>query len=211
MNAPKKTALIGSGGHARSLMEFAAAAIDGYIDKRPSEGDEIPYLGNDEEFIASNSPEQWLVHMAIVGGSGKDMPLRRKIIERFIGAGFRFATLTAPTAIVTPSARIGEGCALLHRCVINGATLGSNCVVNTGAIVEHACRIADNVFIGPGAVICGEVTIGSDTFIGAGATVRNCVTIGTGVTIGAGACVVADITEPGVYAGCPAKLIDKKP
>ncbi len=51
------------------------------------------------------------------------------------------------------------------------------------------------------------MTVGRDTFIGAGATIVNGVSICGGVIIGAGAVVVRDVTEPGTYAGVPAKRI----
>lgn len=200
----KKTALIGGGGHALSLLQLGLP-VDGYVDRRECPGlkGRLPWLGDDAAFLASCSPDDWRVHIAIVGGSGKEMGLRNRIARRY--QDYDGATLIAPTAIVAGGSRIGEGSAVMHGAIINGATLGRRCIVNTGAVVEHGCAAADNVFIGPGATVCGGVTIGDDCFIGAGATVRNCVTICSGVTIGIGAAVAADITEPGVYTGVPAK------
>lgn len=50
--------------------------------------------------------------------------------------------------------------------------------------------------------------IGNRVFIGSNATVLP-VTICDDVVIGAGAVVTKDITEPGTYAGNPAKLLRK--
>lgn len=214
MTAPtarRRRLLVGGGGHASSLLQFAAGMADGYTDLHPDASLPCPCLGSDSDFLASADPEEWEVNVTVVGGSGCDMSLRRAIIGRFAAAGFPFFTLTAPTAIVTPGSAVGPGCSVMHRAVVNGASVGAHCVINTGAIVEHACRLADNVFVGPGAVICGGVTVGADTFIGAGATVRNDVSICAGAVIGIGAAVVADITLPGVYAGVPAKLIKPCP
>ena len=204
MNDSKKIVLIGGGGHARSLAE-SGCHIDGYADTREVTDMPLPRIGSDEDILSSMDPLTTYLHIAIVGGDGRSMSARRRIIERF--SSFPAATLIAPSATVTPSSTIGEGSAVLCGAIINGASIGSHNVVNTGAIVEHGCHTGSNDFIGPGAVICGGVTIGDDCFIGAGVTIRNCVSICRGVTIGIGAAVVSDITRPGIWAGVPARRL----
>lgn len=201
-----RVALIGGGGHAVSLL---AAGFDadfiGYVDRCRCQAIALPWLGDDAAFCNDVSPTETLIHIAVISASDCSMALRRSIISRY--AAFRAATLVAPSAIVSPGSTIGEGSALLQRTVLNGATLGHHCVLNTGAIVEHGCCIGDNVFIGPGAVVCGGVTIGHDCYIGAGAVLRNGISIAPGTTIGMGAVVLRDIAEPGRYAGNPCKKI----
>lgn len=196
-------ALIGGGGHARSVMEMMpdGFTVCGYVDNAPIEDMTSTWLGNDDSFQAE-SPE-CPVHISLVWGSATDMSLRRRLIERY--RKHPAPTLIASSAIVTPHTEIGRGCAVMHRAVINGAKVGDYCVINTGAIIEHGVRLGENVFVGPGAVICGGVTIGNDCIIGAGATIRNGVTIAAGVTVGMGAAVTSDITAAGTYAGVPAK------
>ena len=199
----KKTVLIGAGGHAESLIN--AMGVDmfgGCVTPQASEC-RLPWLGSDESFLASDDDSP--VHIAIVAGRNGNMALRRKIIDLY--AGHRHTTLVAASAIVAGHTVLGDGCAVMCGAIINGAALGANCVVNTGAVIEHACRLADNVFVGPNATLCGGVTVGADTFIGAGATVVNGVSICRDVIIGAGAVVTRDVTEPGIYAGVPASKI----
>jgi len=204
MDESMKIVLIGGGGHARSLVE-SGCHIDGYADARAVTDMPLPRVGSDEEILSSMDPSSTALHIAVVGGDGRSMATRRRIIERF--SAFPAATLIAPSATVTPSSSIGQGSAVMCGAIVNGASIGRHNVVNTGAIVEHGCRTGSNVFIGPGAVICGGVTIGDDCFIGAGVTVRNCVSICPGVTVGIGAAVVSDITEPGIWAGVPARRL----
>ena len=52
----------------------------------------------------------------------------------------------------------------------------------------------------------GHITVGNDVSIGSGATIL-AVSICDGVVIGAGSVVTKSITEKGVYAGNPAKLL----
>ena len=63
------------------------------------------------------------------------------------------------------------------------------CIINTGAIVEHDCKIGSFSHIVIGSVLCGRVTVGEHTLIGANSTViwerkiGYCCIIGAGVTI----------------------------
>ncbi len=198
-----KIILAGGGGHALSLLEAAPLSdFAGYLALAPSESMPLEWLGEDANlspFVAKD----YLFHMAFVYSGLPVMDKRRTLIERYEAAGAKFATIIAPTAIVTPNSRIDEGCAVLNGAIVNRATLHKNVVVNSGAIVEHDCVVGANTFIGPGAVIGGAVTIGEDCFIGLGAKVKNCVTIASGVTVAMGAIVTRDLLEPGIYHGTP--------
>lgn len=196
--------LVGGGGHAVSLIESLPenVKIYGYTALAPSPRLPFQWLGDE-----ARQPElarlPYFFHIAFIYAGSPVMAKRRAIIERFEQAGASFATLISPRAWVSPNSRIGEGSALLSGVIVNHAVIGSNVVLNTGAIVEHDCVIGDNTFIGPGAVIGGGVTIGRDCFIGLGACVRNGIKIADDVTVGMGGIVTSDLTEPGIYHGVP--------
>ncbi|MDE5883402.1 MAG: transferase [Muribaculaceae bacterium] len=198
-----KIILAGGGGHALSLLEAAPLSdFAGYLALAPADSMPLEWLGDDAE-TAALAAKGYLFHIAYVYSGLPVMEKRRKLIEQYEAAGARFATIIAPTAIVTPNTHISEGCAILNGAIVNRATLGKNVVVNSGAIVEHDCVVGANTFIGPGAVIGGAVTIGDDCFIGLGAKIKNCVRIASGVTVAMGAIVTRDLLEPGIYHGTP--------
>jgi acetyltransferase EpsM len=94
----------------------------------------------------------------------------------------------------------------MARAVVNvGAQIGRYAILNTGAVVEHDCRLQDGVQISPGAILCGTVTCGRDVMIGAGAIVLPGVTVGDGATVGAGAVVVRAVAPGAVVVGNPAR------
>lgn len=91
--------------------------------------------------------------------------------------------------------------------VINSDTvIGSGCIVNTCASIDHDCRVEDFVHCSVGSHICGTVCIGHGTCVGAGAIIINNIDICPECVIGAGAVVTQNIYCRGVYIGLPARL-----
>ena len=103
------------------------------------------------------------------------------------------------------------------------AVIGSNCKVQSHAFICELVTIGDNCFISHGAMFINDVfksggpaggdktkwkntVIGSNVSIGTNSTILP-VKICDNVVIGAGAVVTKDITEPGIYAGNPARKI----
>lgn len=124
----------------------------------------------------------------------------------------QLASILAPSACISPHTEIGRNVFIGNFVHIGPeAIIGENTIINTGAIIEHEVRIGDHSHIGPRAVISGRSTIGSLTFVGVGATIKDSIRIGSNIVIGAGAVVVSDLSEPGIYAGCPAKLLRSEP
>lgn len=205
----KEVFLVGAGGHALSLSEFAGNAISGYIAKEENPKMPGPWLGSDDaltHLLDRGIP----FHIAFVYSRWPLMEQRRRIIEHYSKAGASFVSLIAPSAIVTPNSVIGEGSAIMEGAIVNRASLGRHVVVNSGAIIEHDCIVGDNTFIGPGAVIGGFTKLGHNCFIGLGARIGNGLTIGDNISIAMGAVVNRNLTEPGIYHGSPLRLHKSK-
>lgn len=206
MGKKDKIVLVGGGGHALSLLEAVAdvKSIRGYIALEPSSLMPLEWLGDDGAALSLRVDSRF--HIAFVYSGLPVMTLRRSIIEKYETMGASFASLIAPTAVITRNSELADGCAVLNLAVVNRARIGRNVVINTGAIVEHDCEIGSNTFIGPGVVIGGGVNIGRDCFIGLGARVRNGVTIASGVTVGMGCNVNDNLDRPGIYHGNPLRF-----
>jgi sugar O-acyltransferase (sialic acid O-acetyltransferase NeuD family) len=113
-----------------------------------------------------------------------------------------------PSAVVSPSARLGDGTVVLPGVVINaGAVIGEGVILNSRAIVEHGCFVGDYAHVSPGAVLCGEVTIGAETWIGAGAVVIQQMNIGRRSIVGAGAVVIREVAPDSTVVGNPARAL----
>ncbi len=120
-------------------------------------------------------------------------------------------SLIHETAFIHTTAEIEDGAFIGPNSVINmNAVLGRNVIINTGAIVEHDCKIGDNVHIAPGAVLTGDVTVCEGAFIGANAVVKPGIRIGAWSIVGCGAVVIKDIPAGETWAGNPTHLVYDK-
>lgn len=205
----RNVVLVGGGGHALSLMEFAKDQIAGYLAPAPNGTLTSEWLGDDANMV--NLLDKGLTfHIALVYSGFPSMKAREKIIKQYIEKEAVFTSLIAPSSIVTSNSSIGCGTAIMAGSIINRAKIGSHVIVNSGAIVEHDCTIGDNTFIGPGAVIGGFTEIGRNCFIGLGARIANGIKIVDDITIGMGTVVTKHLMKPGIYAGNPIRYYKLK-
>jgi sugar O-acyltransferase (sialic acid O-acetyltransferase NeuD family) len=146
--------------------------------------------------------------IAIGGDRGHD---RIQIAARLVEAGLSPAELIHPSAYVSPTARLATGCQALARCTVGiDVQLAEQCIVNTGAVIDHECELERGVHIGPGAALAGCVAVGECTFIGTNATVLPRIRIGRHATVGAGAVVTKDVPDYSIAYGVPARVRNKK-
>jgi acetyltransferase-like isoleucine patch superfamily enzyme len=94
-----------------------------------------------------------------------------------------------------------------HSFICELVTLGDDCIIGHGVMFINDL-IADGGPARGNASKWKKTVIGDRVSIGSNATILP-VNICPDVVIGAGAVVTRDITEPGVFAGNPAKLIKR--
>jgi sugar O-acyltransferase (sialic acid O-acetyltransferase NeuD family) len=191
--------LHGGGGHASVVLECLRAQgseVVAVIDKK-KKGTlfGVPCV---EKYDALSYPKAGLV--IAIGDNEIRQSLSAEVKHSFISA-------IHPSALVSSSAQIGEGCMVLHRAIIQaGTNIGNHVILNTGSQVDHDGSIGNFVHIAPAAVLCGNVTVGEGTLVGAGAVVLPGVKIGVWVTIGAGSVVIEDVPDHAIVVGVPGKV-----
>lgn len=140
--------------------------------------------------------------------------IRRAVVEELqtkakgYGHTLEFPIAIHPSAVVSPSAKIGEGTVVMAGAVINAdAVIGKHCIVNTGASIDHECIIEDYCHIAPGVNISGDTHVGEGTWVGVGSCVIQGIIVGKNCMIGAGSVVVRDIPDNVVAFGSPCKPV----
>lgn len=205
--------LIGGGGHCKSVAEAAISSrrtIFGVLDMAENVGKQIldfTVIGTDDDIVKYASQCEFVITV----GHIKDSSIRRKIAEKVAAVGGKLGVVVASSANVSRYAKIADGSVVLHGAMVNaGADIGENCIINTLANVEHDAVVGDFCHISTGAMVNGDCKIGSDTFLGSQSVMLNGVEICDNCLIAADTFVRKSLTQPGVYAGNPAKLMIKR-
>lgn len=191
--------LYGASGHGKVIKDIAEAqggSVEGFVDDNPR----LSKYCEKEVYHQADGLSPMIVSIGI-------NKTRKAIVEKL---KCQYATAIHPTAIVSPSAKIGEGTVVMPGAIINAdAVIGKHCIINTGASVDHECVVGDYCHIAPHASLCGQVHVGEGTLIGVGASVIPCIEIGEWCTVGAGAAVVANVPDNATVVGVPAKSLSK--
>lgn len=190
--------ILGAGGQAREMAEYAGATVAFWAVDRAYEPDGV-------ERVDLAEPPADCVGLPVVVGVGAPGLKRRMVAE---WPGNRYASIVTPMSRVAQTARVGEGAVIApFAAIMGGVTIGAHVLVNTAAVVAHDSTVEDFVTISPRVVIGGNCRIEAGAFIGIGATIRDNIRIGQGAVVGAGAVVVSDVAAFEVVVGVPARGI----
>lgn len=94
--------------------------------------------------------------VAALGDNGMRLYWTEKLME----AGYKVPAIIHPSAVVSPSAEIGNGSFIMQRAVVNTHTVIEHGVlVNSGAVVDHDSHVAKGAHIGLGSVVKANCNI----------------------------------------------------
>ena len=203
-----KIVLVGYSGHGLVVAESAKTSqmnLQCYTEKEAMAGNpfNLSYLGfeSDASFLDWDQPYDFIL------GIGSNS-IRKKVAKLILSNNKRLLNVIDSSAHISEEISIGEGNFIAKNATVNILTqIGDYCILNTGCIVEHECRISNGVHIAPGAVLLGNITVGEQSFIGANAVVKENITIGRHVIIGAGSVVVKDVPDNSTIVGNPGRAI----
>lgn len=193
--------IIGGGGHAKMcidiIRQMGTYTIAGIVDSGLEPGTKvlgITVVGGTERLteLYENG-----IRLAVVGFGALQKPSQRQeTYAKLKELGFMIPNIIHPSAIIEPSARLGEGNQIMAGAIIGSdAQLGNNNITNSGSIISHDSRLANNVHITPGAILAGEVSVGDNSIIGMGSTIMLQVKIGKNVVVSNGSRVVSNVPD----------------
>lgn len=208
--------LIGSGGHARVLVEAIGSTREHHIvgaidvaERVGSDVDGVEVIGTDDDLPALRDRGVSAAVLAI--GSVGDPRLRRRFGERLRELGFALPPIVHLMSHVAENAQVGDGAFVAAGAVVGAAaSVGEFAIINTGAVVDHECEIGAYVHVAPGCSLSGSVKVGDGAHLGTGASVIHCISIGSDTVVGAGAVVVADLPDGVVAYGNPCRIVRER-
>ena len=180
--ARSRLLVLGAGGHGRSVAEAAELScrfdVVGFLDDSLPAGETnlgLPVLGP----VASMSVYRTCADQVIVAIGNN--AVRESLMGQVGEAGFEFATVVHPRAIVAPSAVLGAGSTVMAGAIVGTeARLGSGSIVNCGAVVDHHAIVESYGHLGVNASMAGGTVLGRGAWMQAGSS------LGYGVIVAAG-------------------------
>ena len=210
----KKLLIVGAGGHAKVVIEAALQSSkydDFYLidDKYKLDRDykilnKWPLVGSTKDIFNPLIKKKFKNAFVAIGDNNS----RISFLNCLKKEGYSIPNIIHPSSIISPSAKINYGSAILSNAVINAETfIGFGSIINTSSNIDHECIIKEGVHICPGVNVAGNVEIGKLSFIGVGTSIKNGIKLGNQVIVGAGSAVISDLTNGVTAVGVPAKLI----
>ena len=187
----KKILLIGSGGHAKSIIDiletnsewniFGLVGLENEVGKKILD---FPIIWNDNDLPALRKKVKYtFLSIGQIGLSCK----RKNMTDYLKKLNYNFPVLRSKFSIVSKYSSIDEGTLICHDVVINSNTkIGKQCIINTKSLIEHDVVIEDFCHISTGVIINGGASIGEGSFIGSGSIIREGVVIPPHTVISAG-------------------------
>ncbi len=204
-----KTILVGYSGHGLVLGDCAiemGVSLRYYAEKEIAKNNpfNLEFLGleSDEKFLGYGRGFNFII------GIG-DNVIRKKVSEKIIQKKEKIINIIHPSVKLSSFLKVGTGIFLSRNVSVNTCVeIGDYSIVNTGAVIEHECKLGIATHIAPSAVLCGNVSIGDGSFIGANSVVKQGIKIGRNVIVGAGSVVLNNIPDNSIYVGNPAKRLN---
>ena len=189
--AKSRLLVVGAGGPGRAVAE--AAELSGQFDVVGFLDDAFP-AGKLVLNVAVLGPMVNMGHhraaadQAIVAIGNN--AVRENLMQQLAAAGFVFATVIHPCAIVSPSAVLSEGSAVMAGATVGTeARLGVGSIVHCGAVVDHHAIVEDFGHLGVNASMAGGTVLGRGAWMQAGAALGYGVKVPAGVTLAPGVAV----------------------
>lgn len=209
----KKVIVIGSGGHAKIIIdilhETGKVDIIGLTSNDLPEGSLFqgyPVLGNDSVLPHHKSGNSVYAVMGV--GGYRNNVTRTNLFMKIKNTGFIFLNAIHPRSYISKMSTLGEGVTVFPGAVINaGVTIGNNVIIATNSSIDHDSSIENNVLISAGVTVGASARICEGALMALGSKVISGMTIGANSLIAAGAVVVSNIGDNKTVFGLPAKEI----
>lgn len=199
--------IVGAGGFGREVLLWAGdawpshrAKIAGFLSAPPALPVPLPILGDPARFVP-DPKDAFLLAIGIP-------EVRRRVAEAMLARGARFLTLVHPTAVVAPSAAVGQGSILCPYAIASDATrLGRFTLMNYHSSLGHDASTGDFAVLSPYASLGGGAAIADEAFLGLHASVGPGKSIGPRSKVSANSAALVDVPPNSLVYGLPGRVM----
>lgn len=190
-----KLALYGYGGHAREVAAQIDQEIIFFVDD--------DYVDENTQPISLFNPDEYLIMVAV-----GDSKTRYNMVQK-LPKETKYFTFIHPTVLILDdNIEIGEGSFIGANSILTtNIKIGKHALLNRGNHIGHDTIIGNYFSAMPGSIISGNVNIGDFVYIGTNSSVKEKINILNEIIIGLNSSVIKNITQSGVYGGCPIKKL----
>lgn len=203
--------IIGASGFAREMYDLALACygnesdfkIKGFLSDNPSNIAEMGYppvlnTVSDYEPVAGD------VFFCAIG----NLYHRRKTVEIILSKGGQFINLIHPTAIVSPSVKLGIGVGIKSFCVLaSDVTVEDFTFLQSSVIMGHDVHIGRFCQVNSFSFFAGYVRVHDMVSINAGVRIIQNIVVEEEAVVGIGSVVLRRVKKNTTVFGNPAKRI----
>ena len=203
--------IVGAGGFGREVYLWAKDSfskdqytIKGFLDDDPRILDnydmDVGIIGNLDNYEVKNQDR----FLFAIG----DIDVKKRLVMELKKKGAKFLTLIHPTALIVPTAKIGEGviiCPFVTVC--DHAQLGDFVMMNIYSTCGHDGKVGKYCILSPYAILNGFVALEDEVFLGTHSTVIPYKRVGHKSKISANSVVMRDVPANKIVFGVPGKAI----
>lgn len=204
--------IIGAGGFAREMFDLANACygsdpdfkIKGFLSDGPSNIEEMGYpavLSKVADYMVESND----IFFCAIG----KLSDRKKTVEIILSKGGKFINLIHPTAIISPSVKLGIGVGIKSFCVLaSDVTVEDFTFLQSSVIMGHDVHIGRFCQVNSFAFFAGYVRVHDSVSVNAGVRIIQNVVVEEEAVVGIGSVVLRRVKKGTTVFGNPAKKIE---
>lgn len=203
--------IVGAGGFAREMYYWINDTfsndnykIKGFLsyNQNDLEGFNVKadIVGNDDNYKIEEN-DRFIIAIG-------DIDIKKRAVNRLKKRSAKFISLIHPTAIIIPTAKIGEGviiCPFVTVC--DHAQLGDFVTMNIYSTCGHDGKVGKYCILSPYAILNGFVVLEDEVFLGTHSTIIPYKKVGYKSKISANSVVMRDVPPNKMVFGVPGKAI----
>jgi len=203
--------IVGAGGFSRDIYYWAndTFSIDDYIikgflsyDQKDLDGHntKVGIIGNDDNYKIEEN-DRFIIAIG-------DIDIKKRAVNRLKKRSAKFISLIHPTALINPTAKIGEGVVICPYCLVgDNVQLDDFVMMNIYSSCGHDVQVGKYCTLSPYVALNGFVKLENEVFAGTHATVTPYKKVGFQAKISANSVVMRNVPSKCMVFGVPGKNI----